>query len=86
MPNDFLQLDGKTVLVMGVANRKSVAFHTAKILEEAGATVVYSVRSEARKESVQKLVGNAAVFICDVENEQGNCAACHNTSQPKNQT
>ena len=46
---DFLQLTGKTFLVQGVANRKSVAWHVAKSLEEQGARVVYAVRSEARK-------------------------------------
>ena len=30
---DFLQLSGKTILVAGVANRKSVAFHIAALLE-----------------------------------------------------
>jgi enoyl-[acyl-carrier protein] reductase I len=67
---DFLQLAGKTILVMGVANRKSVAWHVGKVLAEAGADVVYSVRSEARRESVQKLVGSAPVLVCDVEHEE----------------
>ncbi len=67
--SDFLGLAGKTILVMGVANRKSVAWHIAQVLTEAGADVIYSVRSEARHESVQKLVGNAPVFVCDVEHE-----------------
>ncbi len=66
---DFLQLAGKTILVLGVANRKSVAWHTARVLAEAGADVVYSVRSEQRRESVQKLVGVAPVLVCDVERE-----------------
>ncbi len=52
---DFLQLAGKNVLVVGVANRKSVAWHSAKVLQEAGANVLFSVRSEARAESVRKL-------------------------------
>jgi len=64
---DFLQLKDKTILVMGVANRKSVAFATAKLLEEAGANVVYSVRSEQRKESVAKLLKDKPVYVCDVE-------------------
>ena len=46
---DFLQLEGKAVLVVGVANKKSVAWHVARVLTEAGARVIYSVRSEARK-------------------------------------
>jgi enoyl-[acyl-carrier protein] reductase I len=65
--SDFLGLAGKSILVMGVANRKSVAWHIAQVLTEAGADVIYSVRSEARRDSVQKLVGNAPVLVCDVE-------------------
>jgi enoyl-[acyl-carrier protein] reductase I len=66
---DFLQLAGKTFLVLGVANRKSVAWHVGRLLTEVGADVIYSVRSEARRESLRKLVGEAPVFVCDVERE-----------------
>lgn len=64
---DFLQLTGRPILVMGVANRKSVAWRTAAALTEAGADVLYAVRSEARREQVRKLVGEAPVYVCDVE-------------------
>ena len=64
---DFLNLAGKTFVVVGVANRKSVAWFTAKTLEEQGATVVFSVRSEARKASLTKLLGDRPTFVCDVE-------------------
>lgn len=66
---DFLQLAGKTFVVFGVANRKSVAWFIAKELEEQGATVLYSVRSEARKKSLEALLMNRPVFVCDVEHE-----------------
>jgi enoyl-[acyl-carrier protein] reductase I len=69
MPNDFLQLDGKRILVLGVANRKSVAWHVSRVLTDAGAEVVYVVRSEERREQVRALVGDAAIFVCDVEFE-----------------
>ena len=64
---DFLQLDRKPIVVFGVANRKSVAYHVGQILSEAGAEVVYVVRSRERRESVRKLVGESAVYVCDVE-------------------
>ena len=67
---DFLGLAGKTVLVMGVANRKSVAWFSAKTLEEAGAKVVYSVRSEERKETTAKLLKDRSVYVCDVERSE----------------
>ncbi len=69
MPNDFLQLAGKRVLVMGVANRKSVAWHVSRVLVEAGAEVVYAVRNEERRSQVQPLVVGATVLACDVEFE-----------------
>ena len=66
---DYLQLAGKNILVIGVANRKSVAWQSAQLLEQAGANVIYSVRSEQRKESLKKLLGERPVFICDVEHQ-----------------
>jgi|SRR5690606_22532315 len=66
---DFLNLSGKTILVLGVANKKSVAWFTAKSLEAQGATVLYSVRSEARKKSLETLLAGKPVFLCDVEHE-----------------
>lgn len=63
---DFLQLAGKNVLVFGAANRKSVACHAGKVLAEAGANVIYSVRTEERRAQIAKLVGNAPIFVCDV--------------------
>lgn len=53
---------------MGVANRKSVAWFAAKTLEAEGAKVVYSVRSETRKETTAKLLRDKPVYVCDVEN------------------
>jgi enoyl-[acyl-carrier protein] reductase I len=65
----FLDIAGKTFLVTGVANRKSVAWHIAQILEGEGAKVVYSVRSPERLESVQKLLQDRPAYVCDVEDE-----------------
>jgi enoyl-[acyl-carrier protein] reductase I len=67
--NDFLQLAGKTILVFGVANRKSVAWFVAKSLEEQSARVVFSVRSEARRKSLEAQLAGKPVFICDVEQD-----------------
>lgn len=67
---DFLQLAGKRILVFGVANRKSVAYQTGKVLEEAGAEVIYVVRSEARRESLARLLKDAPIYVCDVEHQQ----------------
>lgn len=66
---DFLQLQDRNILVFGVANRKSVAWHAASVLLEAGANVLFAVRSEERAKTVQKLAPGAPVFICDVEQQ-----------------
>ena len=65
----FLALAGKTFLVFGVANRKSVAWAVGRTLEEEGARVVYSVRSEEGKKSLADLLRGRPVFVCDVEVE-----------------
>jgi enoyl-[acyl-carrier protein] reductase I len=67
---DFLDIAGKTFLVFGVANRKSIAFSIGQVLSEAKANVVYSVRSKERRESVSKILPGSDIFICDVEREQ----------------
>lgn len=67
---DFLQLAEKTVVVFGVANRKSLAFHIASILRDSGARVIFVVRSPERKESVARLLdSDAEIHVCDVEHE-----------------
>ena len=66
---DFLQLTERNILVLGLANRKSVAYHAAKVLTDAGANVLFSVRSEERAATVRKLFPDASVFICDVEDQ-----------------
>ncbi len=65
----FLELTGKTFLVTGVANRKSVAWHIAQILEGEGAKVVFSVRSDERRATTAKLLDGRPVYVCDVEDE-----------------
>ncbi|MEM1449910.1 MAG: SDR family oxidoreductase [Planctomycetota bacterium] len=67
---DWLGLGGKTVLVTGLKNRKSVAWHAAKQLEEVGAHVAFVVRSEERREEVSKLTGDRPVFVCDVRDAE----------------
>jgi enoyl-[acyl-carrier protein] reductase I len=63
---NFLNVENKTFLIFGVANKKSVAWAIAKTLESEGAKILFSVRSESRKESLKKLLGDREVYICDV--------------------
>ena len=65
----FLGINGKTFLVVGVANRKSVAWSVAELLENEGAKVIYSVRSESRKKELEKALKGKVVLVCDFEYE-----------------
>ena len=66
----FLDLENKTFVVFGLANKKSVATFIARTLVEEGARVIHVVRSEERQQTAQKLFPNSPVFICDVEDEE----------------
>ena len=65
----FLNLTDKAIVVFGVANKRSVAYRIARGLEEEGALVVYSVQSEAVRESVRDLLPEREIHVCDVEQE-----------------
>jgi enoyl-[acyl-carrier protein] reductase I len=69
MPVDFLGLAGRTVVVCGVANRKSVAWHIAQVLQAADAKVIYVVRSPQRRQEVARLAPDAPIYVCDVERQ-----------------
>jgi enoyl-[acyl-carrier protein] reductase I len=65
----FLGLENKTIIVFGLANKKSVACAIARVLDEEGAEVIHVVRSEQRAETARKLFPASRVYICDVEEE-----------------
>lgn len=65
----FLQLQDKTFLITGVANKKSVAYFVAKTLEGEGAKIVLTVQSAEHFEKVQRLFPNSLIEILDVEKE-----------------
>lgn len=62
----FLNFQDKVIVVFGVANKRSVAYHVARVLEEQGATVVYSVQSLEYRESLGRLLDGREVHVCDV--------------------
>jgi enoyl-[acyl-carrier protein] reductase I len=65
----FLGLEAKTFVVFGVANKRSVAWAIGRSLEEEGARVHYSVRSDERRKSLKALLGDRPAHVCDVERE-----------------
>jgi enoyl-[acyl-carrier protein] reductase I len=63
----FLGLEGKTIVVIGVANKRSVAFHVHRGLIEAGANVIHVVKDEAARDAATRLVAPCPIHVCDVE-------------------
>ena len=66
----FLNLEGKVYLIVGFANRKSIAWSVSQSLMEEGARVLFSVRSEKRKNELLSLLPEAEIFVCDFEKQQ----------------
>ncbi len=62
----YLGFEGKTFLVFGVANRKSVACFIADIIRREGGEVVFSALNEEKKDAIEKLFPGAEAHICDV--------------------
>ena len=68
---DFLNLEGRNIVVAGVANRRSVAAVAASVLKEQGANLCYLFKSRELLEKNRPLVGDdAPAIVCDVEDEE----------------
>ena len=65
----FLALEGRTVVVLGIANRKSVAYSIGRTLIDAGASVVYTTHTARRREEILKLSPDTPVYVYDAEKE-----------------
>jgi enoyl-[acyl-carrier protein] reductase I len=67
-------LAGKTGVVFGVANKRSIAWAIAKAWANAGARVIFNYQGERLKENVEELTGEfgqqTPLFPCDVSNDQ----------------
>ena len=53
---NLLQLENKNIVVMGVANERSIAWGVAKRLLEVGANVIFTYRKERPKGKIEKLL------------------------------
>lgn len=63
-------LANKKILVMGVANKRSIAWGCAQEMTKQGATVIYTYQNERMKKSVQCLVDDDNRLIeCDVASD-----------------
>ena len=54
-------LKGKTAVVFGVANKRSIAWAIAKAWAEAGATLIFNYQGERLKDNLSQLTGTFGV-------------------------
>jgi len=65
-------LEGRTAVVFGVANKRSIAWAIAQHLQEAGAQLAITYQNERLREEAEEMIAslpNAAAFQCDVSND-----------------
>lgn len=72
---DVFQLKDKNIVVMGVANERSIAWGVAKKLLEAGANVIFTYRKERSKGKIEKVLAaysenNTSIVECDVNSDE----------------
>lgn len=70
-----LSLNGKTFVVMGVANKRSIAWGIARSLHRAGARLIFTYAGERLEGSVRELAhsledANSLVLPCDVTSDE----------------
>lgn len=71
----MLSLEGKTYVVMGVANKRSIAWGIARSLHKAGARLVFTYAGERLEKNVRDLAetleGNKSLVLpCDVTKDE----------------
>jgi enoyl-[acyl-carrier protein] reductase I len=66
-------LEGKTALILGVANKWSLAYAIAQAFRREGAKLLLTYQSERQKSVVEELggeLGAASIFECDVTKDE----------------
>ncbi|WP_302047063.1 enoyl-ACP reductase FabI [Ligilactobacillus agilis] len=64
-------LTGKKILVMGAANKRSIAWGCAQMMMEQGAQLIFTYQNERLKKSLHKLVADENALIeCDVASDE----------------
>lgn len=68
-------LQNKNIVVMGVANNRSIAWGITKSLQNAGANLIFTYRQERSKKKLEKLLADnemdaKLVVSCDVESDE----------------
>ena len=68
----MIDLSGKTAVVFGLANKRSIAWGIAQLMHEAGATLAICYQNERMKLEAQSLIEElpgASGYQCDVSND-----------------
>lgn len=69
-----LSVEGKTFVVMGVANKRSIAWGIAQSLHDAGANLIFTYAGERLERNVQQLAEslgkNSPVLPCDITSDE----------------
>jgi enoyl-[acyl-carrier protein] reductase I len=69
----YLPLAGKTGVIFGVANRRSIAWAIAQAWHEAGAKLIFNYQGERLKDNVEELAGtfgaDTLISPCDVSSD-----------------
>ncbi|MBJ8028755.1 MULTISPECIES: enoyl-ACP reductase FabI [Bacillus cereus group] len=72
---NLLNLKGKNIIIMGVANQRSIAWGIARSLHEAGANLIFTYAGERLEKNVRDLAESlegqkSLVLPCDVTNDE----------------
>ena len=71
----MLNLENKTYVIMGIANKRSIAFGVAKVLDRLGAKLVFTYRKERSRKELEKLLeqlnqSEHHLYEIDVQNDE----------------
>lgn len=73
MSNGLHSLQGRRVVVFGVANKRSIAWAIAQQMQQAGAQLAITYQNERLKQEADELIAalpNAEAFQCDVSRDE----------------
>ncbi|AVP36663.1 enoyl-[acyl-carrier-protein] reductase FabI [Staphylococcus felis] len=71
----MMNLENKTFVIMGIANKRSIGFGVAKVLDELGAKLVFTYRKERSFKELDKLIdqlnqSEKHVYQIDVQSDE----------------
>ena len=67
-----VSMEGRTVVVFGVANKRSIAWAIAQHMQRAGATLAVTYQNQRLKQEAEAMISalpNATGFQCDVSSD-----------------